>query len=109
MTPGPGPTGPKPTGPGNANPGNPRPVGTPRPRAIGRTAALATQAIALIAVGLVLIAGALTAPTPPPAEPLQLRWRPATEQEERAYERQQLVDALNELRQQEGATALHTP
>lgn len=48
-----------------------------------------------LAVGL-LLAATVT----PPAPPLQLRWRTATEQEEREYERQRLVDALDEVSRQ---------
>ena len=45
-----------------------------------------------LAVGL-LLAATVT----PPAPPLELRWRTATEQEEREYELQRLVDALDEV------------
>ncbi|MBM0275363.1 hypothetical protein [Micromonospora tarensis] len=45
----------------------------------------------------VVLLGAATAK--PPAKPLELRWRTATEQEEREYERQHLADVLNEVAQ----------
>lgn len=77
---------------------------------MSRAAALAAQALALIAAGLVLIVAAITAPEPPAPEPLRYELRPATAQERRDYERQRLADSLDELRQQrEGATALHKP
>lgn len=60
------------------------------------TAALLARAVALIAVGLALIAIGLTSrPTPAP-EP-EPRWmRPATPAEEREWQRQRLVDLIDE-------------
>ncbi|MEU5668989.1 hypothetical protein ABZ749_01200 [Micromonospora sp. NPDC047753] len=48
-----------------------------------------------LAVGL-LLAATVTRP----ASPLELRWRPATAAEERAYERQRLHGALDEYHRQ---------
>jgi len=58
------------------------------------------RAVALAAVGLVLIAAGIAGPAP--AEPAPVP-RPATEQEERAYEVRRLSEALDEL------AAQHTP
>ncbi|MFG1898671.1 hypothetical protein ACGFIP_32150 [Micromonospora zamorensis] len=69
--------------------------------------AVVVQAAALIAVGLVLIVAAITAPEPPAEQPQQLR--PATAEDRREYDRQLLFEELTRLRQQEGATALHKP
>ncbi|WP_051723827.1 hypothetical protein [Micromonospora chokoriensis] len=79
----------------------------PRPN-LARTTALVVQAVALIVIGLVLVVATVTAPTPPPAEPLRMWLRPATAEERREYERQLLHEEMDRL-QQEGATALHTP
>ncbi|MDG4756309.1 hypothetical protein [Micromonospora sp. WMMD710] len=70
--------------------------------------ALAAQAIALIAAGLVLVVATVTAPAPPSAEPLRMWLRPATAEERREYERQRLHEEMDRI-QQEGVTALHTP
>ncbi|MFI6332948.1 hypothetical protein ACIBBG_32155 [Micromonospora chersina] len=73
---------------------------------IGRRAAMAAQALALVAVGLVLVVAALTAPA---AEPAPLRWRPATEQERADYDARQLSAVLDELAaQREGVTPAAT-
>ncbi|MFI2650174.1 hypothetical protein [Micromonospora fulviviridis] len=69
--------------------------------------AMAAQALAVAAVGLVLIVAALTAPAA--AEPAPMRWRPATEQERRDHDARQLSELLAELAsQQEGATTAPT-
>ena len=71
------------------------------------TRAMATQAVASVAVGVLLIVGALTAPAQPPATPVTVRWRPATADERRNYDVRQLAELLDEQqrsRQMEGAT-----
>ncbi|MEU5938660.1 hypothetical protein ABZ807_05635 [Micromonospora sp. NPDC047548] len=78
---------------------------------MGRTAALAAQAAALIAAGLFLIVAALTAPPATATEPTPIPWRSATEQERRDYDARRLAELLDELqrsRQQEGATSAAT-
>jgi len=76
---------------------------------VSRTPAMVAQALALAAVGLVLIVAGLTAPASPASEPVPVRWRPATEQERRDYDARQLAALLEELaRQREGATSAPT-
>ncbi|WP_233514028.1 hypothetical protein [Micromonospora craterilacus] len=61
------------------------------------------RAVALVAVGVVLVVDGLAGPSTPAVEPRPMR--PATDQERREHEVQRLSDAIDELRQQEGATA----
>lgn len=61
------------------------------------TAALLARAVALIAVGLALIAIGLTSLSASPAPEPEPRWmRPATPAEEREWQRQRLVDLIDE-------------
>lgn len=63
------------------------------------TVALIARAVAQIAAGLFLVAVGLTAPPAPPAPEPEPRWmRPATPAEEREWQRQQLIDLIDEAR-----------
>lgn len=58
----------------------------------------ATRAAIYSALAVALL---LAATVTKPAEPLELHWRTATEQEQREYERQRLADFLEEARRQQ--------
>ncbi|NIL65045.1 hypothetical protein [Salinispora arenicola] len=61
-------------------------------------AALLARAVAQIAAGLTLIAVGLASRPAPASEP-EPRWmRPATPAEEREWQRQQLIDLIDEAR-----------
>ncbi|MFG2054800.1 hypothetical protein ACGFI9_12285 [Micromonospora sp. NPDC048930] len=63
----------------------------------------------MVIFGLVLIVTALTAPAAPASEPVPVRWRPATEQERRAYDARQMAAVLEEIaRQRDGVTPAAT-